>query len=68
MKRTDTPTLIKALRILAIDIQSDDGIANACISEGADRIQELDEEMAAAILIAYMQGFEKGKELCRIQS
>lgn len=38
---TDTQTLIKALRILANDIQSEDGIANSVISEGADRIEKL---------------------------
>lgn len=43
--KTDTKTLIEALRILANDIQSDDGIANlffsAAISEAADRLEEL---------------------------
>ncbi len=38
---TDTPTLIKALRILVEDIQSDDGVANACIAEAADRLELL---------------------------
>ena len=39
--KTNNKTLIHALRILARDIQSKDGIANACIAEGADRIEEL---------------------------
>lgn len=39
--KTDNATLIAALRILANDIQSEDGIANACIAEAADRIEEL---------------------------
>lgn len=39
--RTDTPTLIAALRILAEDIQSGDRVANQCIREGADRLEEL---------------------------
>ncbi len=39
--RIDDKTLIEALRILARDIQSDDGIANAAIAEAADRIEEL---------------------------
>jgi hypothetical protein len=38
---TDTQTLVKALRILANNITSDDGVANAVISEGADRIEKL---------------------------
>jgi hypothetical protein len=39
--KTNTETLIKALRILANDIQSDDGVANATIAEAADRLYEL---------------------------
>ena len=39
--QTDIQTLIEALKILARDIQSDDGIANAAILEGAQRIEEL---------------------------
>ena len=39
---TDSATLIAALRILAREIQSDDGVANSCIAEAADRIEQLD--------------------------
>jgi hypothetical protein len=39
--RTDTTILIKALRILSNDIQSEDGVANAAIAEAADRLEEL---------------------------
>lgn len=39
--KTKDETLIAALRILVDDIQSDDGVANACIAEAADRIEEL---------------------------
>lgn len=44
----DTPveTLIKALRHLADDIQSADGVANACVAEAADRISRDREEIA----------------------
>ena len=42
--RTSTETLIKSLNILARDIQSEDGVANAAISEGALRIEELNKE------------------------
>ncbi|MCA9368401.1 hypothetical protein KC887_09205 [Candidatus Kaiserbacteria bacterium] len=38
MKITSTETLVKALRILAVDIESEDG---ATIAEGAERIDEL---------------------------
>lgn len=43
--RTDTETLIKALKILSEDIQSEDGVANAAILEGAFRIEELDGQL-----------------------
>lgn len=39
--KTDTLILIKAMRHLANDIQSDDGVANAAIAEAADRLEEL---------------------------
>jgi len=39
--RTDTPTLIAAMRELAATIQCDDGVANAAILEAAERLQEL---------------------------
>jgi hypothetical protein len=45
MTRTPDEILIKALRILARDIQSDDGVANACIVEAAGRLQELINEV-----------------------
>jgi hypothetical protein len=41
VKITSTETLVEALRILAVDIQSEDGAANAAIAEGAERIDEL---------------------------
>ena len=40
-RRTDDSTLIAALRILARDIQSGDGCANACLLEAAIRLEEL---------------------------
>ena len=42
MKKNNSKTLIKALRILSDDVQSDDGVANACIADAADRIEELE--------------------------
>lgn len=39
--RSSNETLIRALRILANDIKSDDGVAQAAIFEGAQRIEEL---------------------------
>ncbi len=43
-RRTPDATLISALRILARDIQSGDGCANACLLETATRLEELVED------------------------
>ena len=37
---TPTEKLVMALRVLANDIQSDDGVANAAIYEAAQRLEE----------------------------
>lgn len=39
--RTDTTILIQAMRHLANDIQSEDGVANAAIAEASYRLEEL---------------------------
>ena len=39
--RSSTETIIGALHVLARDIQTDDGVINACLSEAAERLQEL---------------------------
>ena len=39
--RTSTTTLIVAMHVLARDIQSGDGMANAAIKEAGDRLGEL---------------------------
>ncbi len=41
MKQSKTETIIQAMRILADDIQSGDGVANAAIREAADRLEYL---------------------------
>jgi len=43
--RSSTETIIGALRILANDIQSEEGVANAAIAEAADRMEELFSEL-----------------------
>jgi uncharacterized protein Yka (UPF0111/DUF47 family) len=43
--RSSNKTLADALRILAQDIESPDGVANAAIQEAADRIDELASEV-----------------------
>jgi hypothetical protein len=47
--RTDTQTLIAAMRHLAATIQSDDGVANAAIAEAADRLDEMHAACKSAI-------------------
>lgn len=44
--RTETSTIVAAMRELARTVQCDDGVANAAISEAADRLAELDGERA----------------------
>ena len=41
MRSEMTEILIKALEMLSSDIQSDDGVANACIADAAQRLREL---------------------------
>lgn len=53
--KTDNGVLVEALRILANDIQSSDGVANACITEAAERILELQSD--------YTRKFEQCEEL-----
>lgn len=43
--RSSNKTLADALRILAQDIESPDGVANAAILEAAQRIEELSERV-----------------------
>lgn len=42
---TSTENLVMALRVLATDIQSDDGVANAAIHEAAVRLEQLSEKI-----------------------
>jgi len=60
--RTDTQTLITAMRHLAATVQSDDGVANAAIAEAADRLHEMHAACEAAIMhietIERMHGYE----------
>ena len=75
--RSSTETLIAALRILARDIRSTDGIANAAIREAADRLKELDDALAdpkrqvqelhARILILRNEAADARKGLWRLR-
>ena len=44
--KTETHILIQAMRTIARDIQSEDGVANAAIAEAAERIADLERENA----------------------
>jgi hypothetical protein len=39
--KSETDTIIAALRVLARDIQTDDGVVNTCLEEAAGRLEEL---------------------------
>lgn len=43
--KSDTNTIVEALKILSRDIQSSDGIANACIEEASPKLKELSEQV-----------------------
>ena len=43
--KTPTQPLVAALRQLASDIKSPDGVANAAIAEAADRLEEMQENL-----------------------
>lgn len=45
---SSSATLVSAIRILANDIQSADGVANAAVSEAADRIEQLEAKLKQA--------------------
>ena len=54
--RSSTETLIADMRVLAAEIQSPDGVANAAIREAAWRLTELAEaERKSAITIASLR-------------
>lgn len=42
--KSSTDTIISALRIFARDIQTNDGVVNACLEEAAERLEELQRE------------------------
>ena len=47
--KTETMTLAAAMDVLARDIQSDDGVANAAIVEAAQRLREQEWEIAGFV-------------------
>ncbi|QKJ67456.1 hypothetical protein HQN60_12490 [Deefgea piscis] len=61
-------TIIAALRILACEIQSGDGVANSVISEAADRIGKLEIEISTVGRIASDEATFNDAILARIRS
>ena len=45
---TRTPILVSAMRLLAQEIQSEDGVANAAIAEAGNRLSELEAQLTQA--------------------
>lgn len=58
MRKSDTDTIIGALRVLARDIQTDDGVVNACLSEAAERLEELSINPHEKVKGLIKQGYE----------
>lgn len=45
-RRSDTETIIAALDVLAREIHSNDGVANAALAEGAQRLRDMQRKVA----------------------
>ena len=68
MRATDTKTLASAMRTLSVQIESEDGIANAAIAEAAQRIDDLAaiaNEMAG--MLAHDRALPDGCKACAMQ-
>jgi hypothetical protein len=68
MRATDTKTLAGAMRTLSVQIESEDGIANAAIAEAAQRIDDLAaiaNEMAG--MLAHDRALPDGCKACAMQ-
>jgi len=65
--KTEIFALVQAMRILSIEIHSDDGVANAAIGEAAERLEELHiENKALKLKIEELQDqvkFERDERL-----
>jgi hypothetical protein len=48
MRKSDTKTIIGAMRILSREIYCEDGVATAAIAEAADRLEELEAQLKEA--------------------
>ena len=68
MRATDTKKLAGAMRTLSVQIESEDGIANAAIAEAAQRIDDLSElakEMAG--MLAHDRALSDGCKACAMK-
>ena len=68
MRATDTKTLAGTMRTLSVQIESEDGIANAAIAEAAQRIDDLSElakEMAG--MLAHDRALSDGCKACAMK-
>ena len=57
--KSSTETLIKALQLLAQEIESPDGVANAAIAEASERLEELHEAITAAVYGTKLDEFNR---------
>ena len=48
-RRASTATIVQAMRTLQADIVSGDGVANAACGEAADRLQEMQQDIATVL-------------------
>ena len=68
MRATDTKTLASAMRVLSVEVESEDRIANAAIAEAAQRIDDLAaiaNEMAG--MLAHDRALPDGCKACAMQ-
>lgn len=47
--RSSTAIIVSAMRALALDIESEDGVANAACAEAANRLEELVADLAVVL-------------------
>ena len=65
MKKTDLRTLSEAMRLLAPNVQSDDGVASMAIMEAAERLEELHIILLTTIPIQCRKEIRFSPPLCR---
>lgn len=61
--KSSTAILVSTLRILAKDIRSEDGIANATIAEAAERMAKMHRLLSTASNIVYYSSMKNAKKI-----